>query len=69
MYKTDSDKLRYKISEKGLSLEDVAMFLGIDRATLYRRIKNNSLRISDMQKITEILCLSGEEAKNIFLAS
>ena len=69
MYKTDCEKLKEKINEHGLTFQEVSDYLGIDRATFYRRIKRNSLRICDMQKISELLCLTGEEAGRIFLAS
>lgn len=69
MYRTDCDKLKNAIDKKGYSMQDIASDIGIDRATLYRRIKNNALRISDIQKIAEKLSLTGEEAKNIFLAT
>lgn len=68
MYRTNYAKLKEAISNNGYSLAKVAEFLGIDRTTLYRRIKNNSLTIGDMQKISELLCMSGDEAKAIFLA-
>lgn len=69
MYRTDCDKLKSAIDNKGYSMQDIAADIGIDRATLYRRIKNNALRISDIQKIAEKLSLTGEEARNIFLAT
>lgn len=69
MYKTDCEKLKEKISENGLTFQEVSDYLGIDRATFYRRVKSNSLRICDMQKISELLSLTGEEAGHIFLAS
>lgn len=69
MYKTDGEALKGKIAEKGYTFQKVADYLSIDRATFYRRLQNNSLKIRDVQKIVELLSLTGEEASNIFLAS
>ena len=69
MLKTDNEKLLLKIKEKGLTIIEVSEKLGINRATFYRRMANNSFRISDIQKLTAILGLSGEEATIIFLAA
>lgn len=59
--------LRWKIEEKGTSVADVAAKMGVDKATLYRRIANGeTFTIGEVGKITEILSLSKEEAMSIF---
>jgi len=69
MYKTNTELLKKKISENKMTFQEVSDNLGIDRATFYRRLQNNKLRICDMQKLTDMLKMSGEEATSIFLAS
>jgi predicted DNA-binding protein (UPF0251 family) len=68
MYRLDVTKLNRKIVEKDMTKEGVAAEIGIDRATFYRRLKTGNLRVGDMQKMVEILQLSGSEAIEIFLA-
>lgn len=59
--------LRGKIEEKGTSVAEIAAKMGIDKATLYRRIANSeSFTIGEVGRITEILSLSHEEAVSIF---
>ena len=59
--------LRGKIEEKGTNVAEVAAQMGIDKATLYRRIANSeSFTIGEVGRITEILDLSSEEAISIF---
>ncbi len=64
------NKLKGKIVEKGLSIALVAEQMGIDRATLYRRLDNcgAGLLVKDAHKIAEILDLTCEEAMSIFFA-
>lgn len=61
--------LRGKIEEKGTNVAEVAAKMGIDKATLYRRIANSeSFTIGEVGRITEILSLSSEEAISIFFS-
>ncbi|WP_277680354.1 helix-turn-helix domain-containing protein [Gracilibacillus dipsosauri] len=61
-------KLKGKIVERGMNVGQLAEKMGIDRATLYRRINNNgdSFTIREANQICEILDLSKEEAIAIF---
>lgn len=60
--------LRGKIEEKGTNISEVASQMGVDKATLYRRIQNSeTFTIGEVGKITEILCLTKDEAVSIFL--
>lgn len=68
MYKTNLEMLKEEIENSEKSYEEVANYLEIDRATLYRRIKNNTLRICDIQRITEFIGIPVEKACLIFLA-
>lgn len=68
MYKLNTAKLNGKIVECGMTKESVAQEIGINRATFFRRLKNNKLQLSDVHKICEALHLSNEEALNIFFS-
>lgn len=61
--------LRSKIEDKHTTVSEVAAKMGVDKATLYRRIANSeSFTIGEAGRITEILGLTHEEAVSIFLA-
>ena len=62
------NKLKGKIVECGLSVSTLAERIGIDKATLYRKISENGdpLTIRDADKISEVLNLSKEEVNDIF---
>jgi len=62
------NKLKGKIVEKGLSIEDVAKAIGINKSTLYRKINNNgeTLTIKEANVICKVLGLCGKEAAEIF---
>ena len=65
----DKNKLRAKIIEKGLTMEQFAKLLGIDSATLYRKmsLKSDFTR-NEMILIKENLELTLEEFNSIFFA-
>lgn len=62
----DVQKLKGKIVEKGKNVESVSAELGINPATFYRKMKNNSFEIKEADKLVKILSLSCEEASAIF---
>ena len=64
----DVQKLKGKIVEKGKSVETVSADLGINPSTFYRKLKNNSFKIREADKLIEILALTGEEASAIFFS-
>lgn len=65
----DARLLREKIAEKGFNVGEVASRMGIDKATLYRRIAHSeSFTIGEVGKMAEILGLSCDEAVSISLA-
>lgn len=65
----NTDLLRIKIAEKKTNVTEVAERMGVDKATLYRRISDSgAFTIGEVEKITEILSLSHEEAISIFFA-
>ena len=65
----DVNKLKGRIIEKGETVETVSTKLGINPATFYRKLKNNSFEIGEADKIVRILALSHEEATSIFFSS
>lgn len=66
----DTNKLRGKIVECGLTQEHVAKSIGVDRSTFYRKMKDNGSEFSvgEMHSICDVLSLTNEEAVAIFLS-
>ncbi len=64
------NKLKGKIVEQGKSIADLAAAMGIDRATLYRKLSHNgeSMLVKDANLIVSILGLSAEDAVAIFFS-
>lgn len=64
----DVQRLKDTVAEKNTTLEAVAMILGIDRSTLYRKLKRGKtgLTVYDAQKISSFLELSLDESLAIF---
>lgn len=62
-------KLKGKIIEKGKNIESVSADLGINPATFYRKMKNNSFEIREVDKLAKILSLSCDEATAIFFSN
>ncbi len=63
-------KLKGKIVENGMTQEEFAKAVNIDRATLNRRLKrSDSFTIGEVSKIVTVLNLSEDEALSIFLPS
>lgn len=62
------NKLRGKIVEKQLTIEQLADILGINKSTLYRKMveKGETFTIREADMICDALDLSGEEATAIF---
>lgn len=64
----DVQRLKDTVAAKNTTLEAVAMILGIDRSTLYRKLKRGKtgLTVYDAQKISSFLELSLDESLAIF---
>lgn len=62
--------LKGKLVEKGINIETLAHELGIDRATLYRKLSDNGngLTIGEANKAVAYLGLTIDEANKIFFA-
>ena len=60
-------KLKGKIVERGTNVEKLAEYLGIDRATLYRKLGNfEKFTIGEANRVKTALDLTDEEATAIF---
>ena len=64
------NKLKGKIVERGMNVETLAERIGMDRATLYRKLSSNgeTILIRDADKIAKELDLSPDESTAIFFA-
>lgn len=64
------NKLKGKIVENELTAEKLAELIGIDRATLYRKLSSNgeSFTIREADSICKELGLTAQEANDIFFS-
>ncbi len=62
------NKLKGKIVENGLNVSQLATSIGIDKATLYRKLTSNgeTITISEAERIAKTLNLSMEDVNAIF---
>ena len=67
---TNMNKLRGKLVENEISVEELADKIGVTRSTIYRKISTNgdSFTVGEANKIVDILHLTAEEAVAIFFA-
>ena len=62
------NRLKGKIVEKGWNVEKLAENIGVDRASMYRKLGNfEKITIGEANRISEALDLTNEEASSIFL--
>lgn len=60
-------KLRGKMVEKEISVENLASIIGRDKSSVYRRLDNGeTFTVGEVQKIKDALELTHEEASAIF---
>ena len=63
----DAYLLDYEMKKKGVSKNDLAKRLGIDRATLYRKIKGDTeFKLNEIRNIKEYLQLPNDVIDSIF---
>jgi len=63
-----ANRLKGKIVERGLNVEQVAEMIGIDRATFYRKLNDfNKFTVGDVDKIKKSLGLTTQETCDIFI--
>ena len=70
MQNVNINKLKGKIVENGLTVAILAEKIGIDRATLYRKLSNNgeTMLVKDANAIVAALNLTADEAMAIFFS-
>lgn len=59
-------KLRGKMAEKRLSIAALAAQIGIDRATFYRKMRNETFTVREAVAISKALELNSEDIMIIF---
>lgn len=63
------NKLKGKIVETGMNVETLALQIGVDRSSLYRKLNNgDKITIGEATRIKDALGLTTEEACEIFLS-
>lgn len=63
------DLLKGKIVANGMNVEKLANSIGINRASLYRKLNNfEKITIGEAVKMKEVLSMTTEEATEIFLS-
>lgn len=66
--KMNMNKLRAKIVEREMNVEDLAEMIGMTGATLYRKLRAPlKITISEAIQMKDVLKLTDEEALDIFL--
>ena len=61
------NKLRGKMTERGMSVADLAEHLSLSASSFYRRLGSpENLTIAEVQMIKKLLDLSAQEATEIF---
>ena len=63
-------KLKAKMVEEGMSVQEAARHLGVNKSTFYRKLQKPDVLISvrDVRILSEVLHISGTEAVEIFFA-
>lgn len=66
---TNMDVLRGKMADQHVSCEEIALKIGVDPSTFYRKMRSDGVNftVGQMHKIVQILNLTKEEATSIFL--
>ncbi len=67
----DINKFKAIIIEKHSSIDDIALELGINKSTIYRKLQNNgdNFTIKEVGLISSLLHLTISEIINIFFAN
>lgn len=70
MLNVNINKLKGKIIENGMTVAGLAEKIGIDRATLYRKMSNDgeTMLVKDANNIVSALSLTADEAVAIFFS-
>lgn len=60
------NKLKGAVYERGITMEELAIQVGIPRSTIWRNFKDNNMALVRVKKIKDALRLSNEEVLEIF---
>lgn len=63
------NKLRAKIVENNLNIEQLSKKIGIDKTTFYRKIARNTFTINEVDRIAKALNMSVQDVSDIFFAA
>lgn len=68
---TNADKLKAKLKERGMSIEEVSKMIGIDKSTFYRKLASDgaTFTIGEVDKISKVLSLSVDDINSIFFSN
>lgn len=62
-------KLKAKIIEKGYTIDSISKEIGIDKSTFHRKMQKDSFLVKEVALLKKILCLSKDEADDIFFGN
>ncbi len=70
MTAVNSNKLKAKIVENGMNVSELAVKIGMDKSTLYRKIASDgeSMTVKDANAIVRALNLTSADALAIFFS-
>lgn len=68
---TNAEKLKAKLKEKNMSIEDISETIGIDRSTFYRKLSSDGMQftIGEVDRISKVLNLSIHDINSIFFSN
>lgn len=68
---TNAEKLKAKLKEKDMSIEDISKAIEIDKSTFYRKLASDgmSFTIGEVDKISKVLNLSVQDINSIFFSN
>lgn len=69
MFYCDADYLDYKIRTSNTTKASVAEACGLDRTTLWRRLKRGTVTLGNMYAIIAFLKLAEDDVRKIFFAT
>lgn len=68
---TNAEKLKAKLKEKNMSIEDISKAIEIDKSTFYRKLASDGMTftIGEVDKISKVLNLSVQDINSIFFSN
>lgn len=68
MYTINRGLLKSKLVALGMTMDGLAIDIGLERTTFYRRLRNDTLTVGDVHKIIDVLHLTMQETMDIFFS-